>query len=100
MKIPKRFKLFSSIINIEYHSDELSNISALGDCSYIDNQIRLCSVYKGSQVTDSSITDTFYHEKVHVILDSMGEHELSKNEKFVEVFSKLLRQSIDTEEFI
>ena len=28
-----------------------------------------------------------------MILDFMGEHKLSSNEKFVEVFSKLLRQS-------
>ena len=40
--------------------------------------------------------DTFYHEKVHIILDTMGERELSQNEKFVDTFAKLLRQSDET----
>jgi len=29
----------------------------------------------------------------------MGEHELSKNEKFVEIFARLLRQSDESAEF-
>jgi hypothetical protein len=36
---------------------------------------------------------------MHIILDAMGEHELSKKAKFVEVFAKLFRQSDESAEF-
>ena len=99
MKTPKNFKLFATTINVKFDSVRLSNESVLGDCSFIDNLISLCNNYKGEPISESSVIDTFYHEKVHVILDAMGEHELSKNEKFVEVFSRLLRQSEETAKF-
>ena len=56
-------------------------------------------MYKGEKQSESSMLDTFYHEKVHIILDAMGEHTLSSEEKFVEVFSRLLRQSDESAEF-
>lgn len=99
MKIPKSFKLFATTINVKFDSLRLSNESALGDCSFTDNLITLSNNYKGEEISKSSIIDTFYHEKTHVILDAMGEHELSKNEKFVEVFSRLLRQADDSAQF-
>lgn len=99
MKIPKKFKLFGTTININFQDSRLSYQSSLGDCSYIDGEINLCREYKGKPLNKDAIIDTFYHEKVHVILDGMGEHELSANEKFVDVFSKLLRQSDETAEY-
>jgi len=98
-KIPNSFKLFSTTIEVKFDSARLSFGSKLGDCSFIDNLITLSNSYKGEEINESAIIDTFYHEKVHVILDAMGEHEISQNEKFVEVFSRLLRQSDDTSTF-
>jgi len=99
MKIPKKFKVFASTINIVFDNIGLGFDSCLGSCSFTDSKITLCDTYKGDVITKSVILDTFYHEKIHIILDAMGEHELSKNEKFVEVFSRLLRQSDETSEF-
>ena len=99
MKIPKKFKLFATTINVEYDNVGLSNQSILGSCSYTDTKITLCDNYKGDILNDGTVMDTFYHEKVHVILDAMGEHKLSSNEKFVEIFSRLLRQSDETTEY-
>lgn len=99
MNIPKRFKVFASTINVVFDNVRLSNEGILGDCSFTDNQISICSEFKSDKVTDCNTVDTFYHEKVHIILDAMGEHELSKKEKFVEVFSRLLRQSDESAEF-
>ena len=99
MKIPKSFKLFGTTINVSFDNNRTSNEGILGDCSYTENKITICDEYKGIKVPASTMLDTFYHEKVHVILDSMGEHELSKNEKFVEVFSRLLRQSEESGEY-
>jgi hypothetical protein len=94
--IPKQFQIFATTINVSFDNTRLSNEGLLGDCSFTDNVIYVCSEYKGEKISKSSIVDTFYHEKVHIILDAMGEHKLSKNEKFVEVFARLLRQSEET----
>ena len=91
MEIPKKFKLFGTTINISYEDTRLSNQSSLGDCSYIEGEINLCKKYKGENLSEDAI--------MHVILDGMGEHDLSANEKFVDVFSKLLRQSDESAEF-
>ncbi|AGO48580.1 hypothetical protein Phi18:3_gp068 [Cellulophaga phage phi18:3] len=99
MKIPKSFNLFATTINVEFDSETLSYNSTLGDCSFCDNKINLSYSYKGNPIPESTIVDTFYHERTHVILDAMGRHELSQDEEFVEVFSRLLRQADETAEF-
>lgn len=99
MKIPKKFKVFASTISIHFDNERLSNDNLLGDCSFTDNRINVCSKYKGEELPECSVVDTFYHEKIHIILDSMGEHELSKNEKFIEVFARILRQSDESAEY-
>ena len=95
-KVPKEFTVFATKITVKYDNKRLSNEDLLGDCSYTDSQISICNKYKGMKVNKSAVIDTFYHEKIHIILDAMGEHELSQNEKFVEVFARLLRQSDET----
>ena len=96
MKIPKEFKLFATTVNIDYDNERLSNDGCLGDCTNTHSKITLCDNYKGEKLSKDTILDTFYHEKIHIILDAMGEHKLSRNEKFVEIFSRLLRQSDET----
>lgn len=39
--------------------------------------------------------NTFYHELTHSILDTMGESELSANEKFVSCFSSFLTEAME-----
>ena len=98
-KIPIKFKVFASTIDVVFDNERLSNEGILGDCSFTDNNISICSEYNGEKVTECNTLDTFYHEKVHIILDAMGEHKLSKKEKFVEVFARLLRQSDESSEY-
>ena len=99
MRIPKSFNLFASRINVNFDNEKLSDGNMLGNCSFTDLSITLCDEYKGESLSESVVIDTFYHEKVHTILDSMGESKLSANEKFVEVFSRLLRQSDESAKF-
>lgn len=96
MRIPKKFKVFASEILIGVDNVKMSNNGVLGECSFIESQITLCNNYKGDVINESVVIDTFYHEKIHIILDAMGEHKLSQNEKFVEIFARLLRQSDET----
>lgn len=46
-----------------------------------------------------SMTNTFYHELTHSILDTMGEFDLSKNEKFVSTFSSFLNEALGSMRF-
>lgn len=94
--IPKSFKVFASTINIYIENERLSLEGSLGDCNFNSSKISLCDSYKGKLINNSVVIDTFYHEKIHIILDAMGEYKLSNNEKFVEVFSRLLRQTDET----
>ena len=47
----------------------------------------------------SSKFNTFWHEVVHTILDTMQENELSANEKFVGVFSSMLCEVLNSFEY-
>lgn len=100
MKIPKKFQVFASTIEVSYDNERLSYDGALGESSFNHfNKIYLVDKYKGDKLDESVVLDSFYHEKIHIILHAMGEHELSKNEKFVEVFARLLRQSDESSEY-
>ena len=99
MKIPKNFKLFATTVNVVFNNKEAKKEKALGFSEWVNPKLTLSDKYKGNGICDDTIMDTFYHEKVHIILDSMGYSKLSGNEKFIEVFSKLLRQSDETATF-
>jgi len=97
--IPKQFKLFGSTIEVIFDNKYCNNKNLYGEASYSENKIILSNVDGVDDLSPDRVLDTYYHEKVHLILDSMGEADLSKNEKFVEIFSKLLRQSDITSEY-
>ncbi len=39
-------------------------------------------------ITEQTLIETFFHEVIHIILDSLGEEQLSENEKFVNMMGK------------
>jgi hypothetical protein len=99
MKIPKSFKLFATEIKVEFDNVRMNNQDTYGICDYTQSKILLASTVGIDKVSECQIKNTFYHEKVHAILNAMQEHKLNSNEKFVELFSKLLRQSDETAEY-
>jgi hypothetical protein len=98
-KIPKRFKLFAATINIEWDNKLMNQKDSYGEAHYSQSKIILSNTHGVEPLSQDKILDTYYHEKVHIILDTMNERELSRNEKFVDVFAKLLRQSDETAEY-
>jgi len=96
MKIPKSFKLFGTTINIVWDNLRMNDVHAFGLFEYAKSQITLANKDGIDDISEYKILDTFYHEKVHAILTAMRERELSDNEKFVDVFAKLLRQADET----
>lgn len=99
VKIPKRFKLFGSTTNIVWDNDRMNATDKYGEHDYSRQRITLATTHGSNALAKDKIIDTYYHEKVHAILIAMGERELNNNEKFVDVFGKLLRQSDETAEY-
>jgi hypothetical protein len=96
MQLPKEFKLFGSTINVSFKNKDNNEGERYGAFQYSKCEITLSTTQLLDKLAEDRIKDTFYHEKVHAILDFMSEKELSENEKFVDIFGKLLRQSDET----
>lgn len=64
----------------------------LGNCCVAEGTVNIAKTFSGIKQSDSSKENTLWHEVVHTILDTMGEQELSRNEKFVCTFSGFLTE--------
>ena len=79
--------------------DHLPNDN-LGTSSVCCGEIKIANkVNEGRDQSPSSKINTFWHEVVHTILDTMQENELSANEKFVGVFSSMLCEVLNSFEY-
>jgi rRNA pseudouridine-1189 N-methylase Emg1 (Nep1/Mra1 family) len=99
VRIPKRFKLFATTVEVVWDNKKCDDLGAYGQADYGSSQIILATTNGAYSLSKDKIIDTYYHERTHHILNAMQETELCKNEKFVDVFSQLLRQSIESEEY-
>lgn len=99
LKIPKEFKLFGTTVNVVWDNKRLDDMRTYGLFEYSNSRITLSNVDGFSPLNNDRIMDCYYHERTHAILMAMNESELSSNEKFVDVFSKLLRQADETAKF-
>lgn len=59
----------------------------MGESLLCGSYIKIANNASGYKQTDESKLNTFIHECVHIILDNMGEKELSANERFVCTFA-------------
>lgn len=94
MKIPKRFKLFNHEYIVKFEDDLQKDKDIWGECRMRRQEIAL-----DSNIKQSFLEQTFCHELVHLIFDSLSERELSSNEKLVNTFSELLYQALETMEY-
>lgn len=88
VKIPQLIHVGGQDIKVEF-VDTLEE-GKLGQCSVYQGYIKIARSSLGRKQGNSSQLNTFWHEVVHCILDTMGENELSGNEKFVMCFSSFL----------
>ena len=107
-KYPSAFYVGGQRIEVSF-VDHLPNDN-LGTALVSNNRLGISSVCYGyikiaDKVQDdihqspSSKFNTFWHEVVHTILDTMQEDELSENEKFVGVFSSMLCEVLNSFEY-
>ena len=98
--IPKSFTLYGEDVSVTHDPDRCRDLDCLGACNESINEIVYSDVNsQGYKRTIEGIEQTFLHELVHVILFKMNEDDLSKNEKFVDTFSRLLHQYLKTAKY-
>ena len=91
--IPKNLQVGGQDINVSFE-DKLDN-DCFGLSSISGGYIKIAKSFNnGTPQSDTSKCNTFYHELVHAILDTMGENELSRNEKFVNCFAGFLTEAM------
>ena len=93
MIIPSKIRIGGQDIRVET-LDHLDN-SNLGTICLAEGVLKIANNFDNKKQSEGSKINTFIHEVVHGVLDTMGESELSKNEKFVCTFSSLLVDTIE-----
>ena len=93
MIIPDKIRIGGQDIRIV--KEERLDDNKLGTICVAEGVLRIADNFNNLKQCESSKISTFIHEVVHGILDTMGESELSGNEKFVCAFSSLLIDTIE-----
>lgn len=93
-KIPSSFNVGGQTMNVSL-KDRLES-DKLGECCVAEARIDIAKTFNGKEQAFTSQLNTFYHELVHCILDTMGENDLSGNEKFVSCFSSFLCEAMNS----
>jgi hypothetical protein len=73
---------------VKEDESRLKDLNLFGLCEFPKS---LVSIYANG-IEGKLVEQTLYHEVVHAILESIGEGELSTNDKFVQNFALLLHQ--------
>lgn len=93
MIIPSKIRIGGqdiSVVNKERLDD-----NNLGNICVAEGVLQIANNFDNKKQSEGSKINTFIHEIVHGVLDTMGECELSRNEKFVCTFSSLLVDTIE-----
>ena len=98
--IPKTIRVGNKKYSIEIVETMLQR-RRMGMIDYSTQRITLGrkSNVTGQHYSQAVMTETFWHELVHAILNDMGQTALNKDEKFVSEFSKQLTKAIKSARF-
>ena len=89
MNIPDSFQLGAHTISV------VKNVPLKEAWGEWNNETKTIRLRKPSRRNPESFYyQTFMHEVVHAVLDTMGREELSKDEGLVDAFSEYLAQAI------
>ena len=91
MKIPNKIRIGGQELEVTIVPDLDGD---LGKCCLAEGLIRIAQKFDGREQSATSKENTYWHEVIHAVLDTMGEHELSRNEKFVCCFAGFLTECI------
>ena len=99
VKIPSSFKVGGQLM--EVRRIERCDNNNVGTSFLAGGYIEIADkCNKCDSIPERMKVNTFYHELTHSILDTMGESELSGNEKFVSCFSSFLTEAMEKAVFV
>lgn len=90
-KIPKSFEIAGLPYTVRFVK-EVADDPTINGMAYAEK--RRIDILEG--LDKEGQEQVFFHELTHQILDRMSEGKLSSNEKFVDLFSLFLHQSLKT----
>ena len=93
MKIPSKIRIGGQDLNISI-KDRLAD-EKLGTICLATGELEIAENFYNYKQCESSKINTFIHEVVHGVLNTMGENKLSSDEKFVSTFASLLVDVIE-----
>jgi hypothetical protein len=96
--IPKSFQILGHTVKVE-HKEYVDFGANEGSSEHLKLKIEVAKKDTKGDIPLTVQEHTYFHELTHMILDNMGEGELSSNEKFVDTFSALLHQAIKTSKY-
>ena len=99
LTLPKKLQVRGKWYSVDV-VESMRNKSHMGEVNYPNQTITIArKTHHGVPFKLSALHETFWHELVHCILNSMGEDELNNNEAFVEEFGHRLAKAIETARF-
>ena len=93
MKIPNKIRIGGQDIDVCI-VERIEN-DKLGQICVAEGKMLIADNFSTNKQSETSKVNTFIHEVVHGILDTMGENEMSQNEKFVCTFSSFMVDVIE-----
>lgn len=97
-KIPSKITLGGQ--EVEVRNVERCDNNAVGESHLCEGFLEIADNFNKVAVqSESSKANTFYHELTHCILETMGEHDMSSNEKFVCCFAGFLTEAMRNAKF-
>ncbi len=90
--IPNMFKLNKKLYKVIIDDDYCNDDCIHGEADFSQRLITLCHRYNNKVLKKSIKENTFFHELVHHILDSIGEDKLKYDERFVDLFATRLHE--------
>jgi hypothetical protein len=97
-QIPKTIRVGKKRYSIEIVETLLQH--RMGAVNFDNAQIKIGrKSMSGHRYTQAMMTDTFWHELVHAILNDMGRNTLNADEQFVTGFANRLTKAIQSARF-
>jgi hypothetical protein len=97
-QIPKTIRVGKKRYSIEIVETLLQH--RMGAVNFDNGQIKIGrKSMSGHRYTQAMMTDTFWHELVHAILNDMGRNTLNADERFVTGFANRLTKAIQSARF-
>ena len=94
MKIPTELTLMGIPIKIEIDNTFVKRYGRIASIDYIKQIITIDTSHPKETVEQALI-----HEICHMIMYIMGEEELQKNEKFIDILAHLIYQALATAKY-